>query len=295
MAFSNMRLARKSLDRAEKLKADSLVTGAAYQAAVKDLESANAEFNGLIEEMKLGYRYKFQQSEKSFRLAQSTLRNAERKLHNLGLKTEQVEKLVNESEDEISKIEVLSPIDGTILEKDIAVGERADESRVVFVIANLNELWLKLKVPSVSVSLVNVGQEVRVSFSEGGKSQVEKIDLISSVIDERTRTAMAKINVQNPEGKLRPGAFVSGAILLKAHQAPVVVPVSAVQTVEGKTVVFVQGDEDGEFVPKQVALGENDGLGVEVTAGLDGKAKVVTGNSFTLKAEMGKGEGGHDD
>jgi cobalt-zinc-cadmium efflux system membrane fusion protein len=86
---------------------------------------------------------------------------------------------------------------------------------------------------------------------------------------------------------------VTGAIVLEEIRAAVAVPVAALQTFEGREIVFVQGDAEGEFVPRPVRRGFSDGRLVEIPAGLEPGEKVVVRNSFLLKAELGKGEGGH--
>jgi cobalt-zinc-cadmium efflux system membrane fusion protein len=118
--------------------------------------------------------------------------------------------------------------------------------------------------------------------------------MVSPLVNEKTRAGFARVVLPNPDLSLRPGLFVTGSVVLEESQAPVVVPVGAIQTFEGKEIVFVAGDEEGEFVPKPIQRGFSDGVLVEVKNGLSAGEKVVVRNSFVLKAELGKGEGGHE-
>ena len=69
------------------------------------------------------------------------------------------------------------------------------------------------------------------------------------------------------------------------------VPQSAIQTVEGRPTVFVRTDHGFKAVP--VTLGNPSGDNVVVTSGLTGNEQIAGPNSFTLKAELGKGEAEH--
>jgi cobalt-zinc-cadmium efflux system membrane fusion protein len=118
--------------------------------------------------------------------------------------------------------------------------------------------------------------------------------MVSPLVNEKTRAGFVRIVLDNPDRSLRPGQFVTGAIVLEELRPAVAVPVAALQVLEGKDVVFVQGDAEGEFVPRPVRRGYSDGRRVEIQAGLEPGEKIVVRNSFILKAELGKGTGAHE-
>ena len=108
-----------------------------------------------------------------------------------------------------------------------------------------------------------------------------------------TQTALARVVLANTEGRLRPGLFVTARLILAKRSVSVAVRVSAIQTLENKTVIFVR-EADEKLEARPVELGESDPKYVEVRAGLSAGERYVAENSFVVKAEMGKGEAEHD-
>ena len=112
------------------------------------------------------------------------------------------------------------------------------------------------------------------------------------------RTATAVISVANTDRALKPGMFASASIQVGEGAAPVVViSKSAVQEVDGKTVVFMPGSKVGEFRTVPVVVGEPVDSGrVTIRAGITAGARVVVAGAFALRSELAKseiGEAGH--
>ena len=106
-------------------------------------------------------------------------------------------------------------------------------------------------------------------------------------MDEGTRTATARVVLNNPDGSLRPGLFVTAKVTIGNLPAKIVVAKSALQTFEGKTVVFVRTVKG--FEPKPVELGRQNDAVAEVLSGLAPGQTYVAKGSFTLKAHLSKG------
>jgi cobalt-zinc-cadmium efflux system membrane fusion protein len=104
---------------------------------------------------------------------------------------------------------------------------------------------------------------------------------------------LARALVQNPDGLLRPGLFVTGEVSVEEIEAPVAVRPRAIQSVKEKTVVFVA--EETAFEARAVELGSSDSEYVQILSGLNAGDRYVAENSFLLKAELGKGEGQDSD
>ena len=98
--------------------------------------------------------------------------------------------------------------------------------------------------------------------------------------------------MQNPEGRWRPGLFVTVEVVQEEVTVPVAVSVDAIQTFRDWSVVFVQYGDLFEVRPLE--LGRNDGQWVEVLHGLLPGERYVARNSFILKAELGKSGATHD-
>lgn len=99
---------------------------------------------------------------------------------------------------------------------------------------------------------------------------------------------VARAVLQNPDGLLRPGLFVTAELRIEEINVPVAVRPAAIQSLDEKAVVFVT--EGAAFEARKVELGTRDDNYVEVVSGLDAGDRYVAGNSFLLKAELGKGQ-----
>jgi cobalt-zinc-cadmium efflux system membrane fusion protein len=191
---------------------------------------------------------------------------------------------------------LLAPFDGTIVQKHIAIGEVMKEDTRAFVVADLSKLWVEVSVFAKDLARVEVGQPARIRADGIAEPVVGKIDFISALASETTRSAGARIVLDRPGPQWKPGLFVTADVAIEETDAAVVVPDDAIMTIEGKSVVFVE--EEGTFEARLVGLG---GVGfssklavVEILHGLKAGERYVTKGAFTIKAELGKGAAGHD-
>ncbi|AUX26919.1 cytochrome C peroxidase [Sorangium cellulosum] len=193
---------------------------------------------------------------------------------------------------------LVAPIDGTIIEKHIAIGEVLKEDTQVFVIADLSTIWVNVTVYARDLSRVRVGQTAWVK-AEGIEQRAQgTLAYLGQIVDEQNRSAVARVVLQNPGAAWRPGLFATADIAVEEAAAPVVVSDEAVQRVEGKEVVFVQEGDAFEARPIKTGRrgegpGEQGAALVEVLDGLAAGERYVGKNSFLLKAELGKSEAGH--
>jgi cobalt-zinc-cadmium efflux system membrane fusion protein len=194
---------------------------------------------------------------------------------------------------------LIAPLDGTIIEKHITVGEVLRDDSQAFVIADLSTLWVNVTVYARDLPRVRTGQAVAVRAEGIAESAQGAIAYVGHVVGEQTRSAVARVVLANPGAAWRPGLFVTARIALEEVDAPVAVSDDAIQTVEGKQVIFVQGGD--AFEARPVALGQRGGRPgepaghvVEVLDGLAPGDRYVGKNSFILKAELGKSEAGHE-
>ena len=179
--------------------------------------------------------------------------------------------------------------DGVVIEKHISVGESVKEDADIFVLADLSTVWVEVTVYAEDLNVVKVGQTVTVKSDVLGLETAGILTYLGPLIGEQTRTAKGRIIVQNPEGRWRPGLFVTIEIVQEEVSVPVAVPVDALQTYRDWSVVFVQYGDLFEVRPLE--LGRNDGKWVEVLHGLLPGERYVARNSFILKAESRQGRG----
>ena len=198
---------------------------------------------------------------------------------------------VIESSESLAPYELRTLIDGTVIEKHLTRGEAVDRDRQAFVIADLSSVWVELSVYQRDLERVRVGESVRVRAGERGPEAQGTVTYITPGVEESMRTATARIVLPNPDGRWRLGTFVQ-AYAVSPHPAALVVPGTALQTIEGKSVVFVAEEDRVETRP--VTLGHRGETMVEVLSGVSAGERVATANTFLLKAELGKGEAEHD-
>jgi cobalt-zinc-cadmium efflux system membrane fusion protein len=197
-----------------------------------------------------------------------------------------------ESSETLSTYPMKTLIDGVVLEKELTRGEAVERDKLCFVVANLATVWLELSVYPRDLARVRVGQQVLVAPGEQAASEHASISYLTPSIDSRTRTATARVVLDNAKGQWRPGMFVSVRVV-EDEAAEIAIPRGALQVVEGKPSVFVETDEG--WALRAVQPGREGNQMVEVLSGLVAGERVASTHTFLLKSELGKGEAGHHD
>ncbi len=213
------------------------------------------------------------------------------KLQALGHSRDAIKSIASQKEPERLRFhELVSPIAGRAILKDAILGAHVDSEQVIYDIADTSVVWVDAAVPENDGSMLSDGQDV--SIIQDGQLFKGKMIFVSPVIDPSTRSIKAIAEIQNEQLLLRPGSFVTLNIATDKSGEGIVVPQSALQSVEGKTVVFVQGEHG--FSMREVQKGQDSGDLVEILFGLKSGEVIATTNSFVLKAELGKSEAGHE-
>jgi cobalt-zinc-cadmium efflux system membrane fusion protein len=215
------------------------------------------------------------------------LRSAEQKLHALGFSDEYLAQLPSQPDMSYTRFEIVAPFEGTVIEKHISTGETRKDDAEVFIVADLSSVWVNLSVYQKDMPYIRKGQPVAVSAGHGIPDMGGVISYIGPLVGEQTRTAVARVELPNKAGNLRPGLFVTGLITVDSVPVPLLIPKTAVQTVEDKPSVFVKSGEG--FVLRHVTTGRSNETHIEVTSGLEPGTRYATSGAFTLKAQLSKG------
>jgi cobalt-zinc-cadmium efflux system membrane fusion protein len=224
----------------------------------------------------------FERSDAAFRAAREALRL-------LGLTDAAIEQITWGGKDHpLSHFPILAPFAGAVIEQHITLGELIKPEEKPYTIADLTTLWILLDVYEKDLSRIGVGTaaEVRVDAYPDERF-AGHIVYVSDVLDETTRTARARVEVDNHAGRLRPGMFATAVVTLPSD-APigaVTIPVAAVQRINGRPVAFVE-ESAGSFAVRQLTLGRDTDTMIEVKHGVAEGERVVTEGSFTLKSEV---------
>ena len=193
---------------------------------------------------------------------------------------------VIESNESLQPYDVKSEIDGTIIKKDIALGEFVDTSKTIFIVADLSTVWVDFSVYRRESQDLKVGQKVLIQPSESADKIESTISYVSPFGLENTQTTLARAVVPNANGQLRPGLFVEGNVVLEEVPVPIAVKASALQTMEEKPVVFIEVAKG--FKVREVEIGERDDEYVQIKSGVAAGEKYVAENSFALKSEFAR-------
>jgi cobalt-zinc-cadmium efflux system membrane fusion protein len=231
----------------------------------------------------------FLRARTTFEDARVKLELARQKLFALSLNAEQIEALPQQPVETLRRQELRAPISGRISERRVELGSlvgREGQESELFVIVDLAVVWAELAVSPADLAGIREGETIGVASGAGGVPSPATIMFISPLLDKDTRSARVVASVDNADRRWRPGAFVTAEFSTGRTAAAVVVPKTALQTLDGDNVVFVRNEHG--FEPRRVSLGGQDLRAVEVTAGLTAGERIATANSFVLKADLGK-------
>ncbi|AWN42567.1 efflux RND transporter periplasmic adaptor subunit [Methylobacterium durans] len=227
---------------------------------------------------------------------------ARQKLSALGLNAAEVAKLAKQDEttpntSTLRQYELRSPLTGRIVERKVdvgtAVGKEGDPSDL-YTVADLSTVWIELSVPTSELAKVKEGAGVTVTPSQEGGERHErgKVIFVSPLLNADTRAARVVVALPNKDMAWRPGTYVTAEVEIAQDAVGVRIPKAALQTVEGKRVVFARTEEG--FEKREVELGRSDDDAFEVVSGLRPGEEIAVANTFLLKAELGKSEADHD-
>jgi len=262
---------------------------ATYLAGAERLRMANATFarEERLFEGKVSSEQDYLDAKQNRAEGRIESRASEQKLLALGVTAEEIRQLPDSHDVALTDYRLLSPFDGTVIDRHITLGETVAAEDPVFTVADLSTVWIDLSVYQRDIGAVRAGQAVRVETNHGDEAELV-IDFVQPLVGEETRTALARIIAPNPDGHWHPGCFVKAKVATSAGaEARVVVPDTAViRMPDGDDVVFVLTDEG--FGPAVVTLGQRSGDRVEVVTGLEPGERFVARGGFSLKAELGK-------
>ncbi|MGI8671831.1 MAG: efflux RND transporter periplasmic adaptor subunit [Luteitalea sp.] len=266
----------------------------AYLAANHEEEFARVavEREEALWKKKISAEIDYLQARRALDEAALNQRLAEQQLRVLGVAAAALPTLDAAPAESLARNEVRSPIDGTILERNVTTGESVTADALIFSVADLSRVWVELSVYAKDLGAVRQGQAATVVSADLGIEANGRIDFIGQLVGEETRSAVARLTLANAAGTWRPGLFVTVRLVREQTTVPVAVSADAVQTFRDWQVVFVRVGDWFEARPLQ--LGRTDGSWVEVLSGLEAGDRYAAANSFAVKAEISKLGASHD-
>jgi cobalt-zinc-cadmium efflux system membrane fusion protein len=204
-----------------------------------------------------------------------------------------------------ARVDVRAPWDGVIIEKNVALGDLVDTSTDLFKIADLSRLRVMAHAYEEDLPSLDALRDSRRAWSvvvgAGSEDSVARqgsFDQIGSIIDPNQHTAMVMGWVDNPDGRLRVGQFVTVRVEVAPPNREVAIPASALAEESGRASVLVQPDGDARYVRRQVVVSRRAGGKVFLRGNLSPEEKargletlqpgerVVTSRVVQLTASM---------
>ena len=193
---------------------------------------------------------------------------------------------------DLIRYEVRAPISGLIVTKTVALGAVLKDDMPIFTVADMSTVWTAVTVYPKDLSIVRAGQKAHVNAIAYDVEGDGVVTYITPLIGGQTRTATARVILENNDGRWHPGMFVSIELIADEVEVPVAVSAQAIQTFRDWTIVF--GRYGNYFEARPLELGRSDGKMVEVLQGLAAGERYASGNSFAIKADLEKAGASHD-
>lgn len=228
----------------------------------------------------------------SRQMAKSTLESAEEKLRLVGISAGQIAEIKKRGTT-VDHMTIHSPIAGTVIRKEVSEGMYVNTGTRIYTIADLSVVWALLEAYESDLSWIQEGQQVQFTTEAfPGETFRGRVVFIDPFLNEKTRTVGIRLEVPNPEGKLKPGVFVRAQLEAPLPRAegglPLVVPASAPLITGKRAVVYVEVPETERptYEGRVVELGPRAGDYYVVKSGLSEGERVVVHGNFKIDSAL---------
>ncbi len=269
-------------------------TKSAYLTAARHVEFSRVtlEREEALWKKKISAEREYLEAKRAFDEAELSQQLAGQKLRVLGVAAASLANLSKEPAESLARYEIRAPLDGTVVERNVTIGEAVTAEEQIFTVTDLSAVWVEVSVYAKDLGAVRQGQEAVVVSTDLGAEGTGRINFIGQLVGEETRSATARLTLSNTSGQWRPGLFVTVRLVRQEATVSLAVSTDAIQTFRDWQVVFVKyGDW---FEARPLELGRTDGQWVEVVSGLKAGDQYAATNSFAVKAEIGKLGATHD-
>ncbi len=187
----------------------------------------------------------------------------------------------------LSEFTLTSPIGGTLVKRDLTVGSLIDSNSDPMLVIDLDDVWVIANIFERDLDGIAVGAPAQITVEAYPGQRFEgTVRYIADTVDRETRTIKARIEVGNPDHRLKPGMFAHATMDAGCDGREVLVaPESAIYQADSRQVAFVAAGGN-RFQVREVVLGRTTTGAVEVVSGLHAGEQVVTQGGVTLKAML---------
>jgi cobalt-zinc-cadmium efflux system membrane fusion protein len=260
-----------------------------YLKAVVGLEIAvkTAEREARLFTQKVAAEMEVQEANAKRTEAETEIAAARGRLLRLGLSRKEIEKLTvkNGTASLNGLVVIRASRAGTILEGNTAPGEHVEAGKELLTISDLDTVWVMADIKEADLAVISSASGTEAIIDAMGRSFSGRLDTLAGRINEITRTGKARFSINNTDGLLKPGMFVSVRLFLPAKGEALVVPKVAVLSDVGRTFIFIHKEGD-YWIRRPVTLGASFEGMVEITSGITSEQKIITDGSFLLKSDV---------
>ncbi|MGJ8632294.1 MAG: efflux RND transporter periplasmic adaptor subunit [Luteolibacter sp.] len=256
-------------------------------AAARKLAGLQVERERKLADKRISAASELETAEAAEEVASVDLAAARQRLLNLGLSESEIDLLASDGRP-TSLLALKAPFPGTIVDRDVAVGERVEAGEPIFVLADLSTMWLELSIPSGNAVGIAPGMEVSATFSDlPGTVITAELVWVASEVDEKTRRIQARALVTAPPVSLRKGLYGEARIHLGEATPSLSVPTGAIQTIDGVPFVFVRTEPELYAATRvEIAPGTGSGQTTAIASGLAAGDRIVSKGSYILRSEF---------
>lgn len=181
-------------------------------------------------------------------------------------------------------VPIPAPRSGIVVASSVVEGSSHSAGTALMRIADLSEVWVEAQVYEADLAMVSLGMQALVMLPYlPGQNFAGEIDYIYPYLDPETRTTRVRLSLENSAGLLKPDMYAE--IILEADFGErLVVPREAV-IFAGETRVVFEDLGDGRLAPRRIQTGLRNADVIEVLAGLELGARVVTSGNFLIASE----------
>ena len=220
----------------------------------------------------------------------AALSASKERLRLLGMTSETLKNMEN-AKSPMERIKIRSPFAGTVIERMVTEGKYVTTGSPLFQIADLSKVWVLLDAYESDLSTLKAGQKVKLRVAALPDEEfLGKITFLDPFLNKQTRTASVRIEVNNKNGKLRPGMYAEASVISKQEDNVIglSIPKTAPLYTGERSLVYVETlrDEGFRYEARRVELGQQVGEDVEVISGLSFGEAVVTHGAFVIDADL---------
>lgn len=288
-AYVNLYRSKMDLQRLSSLTESNAVPAKQRMAAEAAVNADQAILQASLEQIEQDVKRAALMSTQALREAQVKVSVAQANFNILGLSDLQLDDIDPSKQGEaLSFYPIRAPFDGTVIEKDVVLLERALPDRRVLTIADLSTVWVETDIYEEHLPLLKELSGKQLQFRSSAwpdRTFNAEIFFQGEIVEEASRTISMVAKADNQDGFLKPGMFVNVELPSLITTPVLQVPPTAVLDFQGETFVFVSTGPES-FARRDVKIGRRSEAAYEILEGLKEGDQVVTEGGFALKSLM---------